>query len=73
MIQTSGSEMLKAATHVAGDATKTAEDAVEGKNRQGETNTFVRTRSHTHTHTSVLQFKTSTQHFPLCHGLVVCL
>ncbi|KAI8116994.1 hypothetical protein FF38_00647 [Lucilia cuprina] len=30
MIQTTGSEMLKAATHVATDATKKAEDAVEG-------------------------------------------
>lgn len=33
MIQTTGSEMLKAATHVATDATKTAEDAVEGKKK----------------------------------------
>lgn len=32
MVQTTGSEMLKAATHVASDATKTAEDAVEGNN-----------------------------------------
>ncbi|XP_065361776.1 uncharacterized protein LOC135955352 [Calliphora vicina] len=38
MIQTTGSEMLKAATHVASDATKTAEDAVEGaKDSVGKT------------------------------------
>ncbi|XP_073837275.1 uncharacterized protein [Musca autumnalis] len=30
MVQTAGSEILKAATHVADDATKTAEEAVEG-------------------------------------------
>lgn len=37
MIQTTGSEMLKAATHVASDATKTAEDAVEGKQKRQKT------------------------------------
>lgn len=31
MVQTAGSEILKAATHVAEDATKTAEEAVQGK------------------------------------------
>lgn len=31
MVQTAGSDMLKAATHVAEDATKTAEEAVQGK------------------------------------------
>lgn len=34
MIQTTGSEMLKAASHVASDATKTAEEAVEGKEKK---------------------------------------
>ena len=61
MVQTTGSEMLKAATHVASDATKTAEDAVEGNNN----NVIIVVITHTYIHTFTLTFIHSQNHAPL--------